>query len=90
MSTDASNKYSIQKLSNIKTELTQINNQYGNYFEKCYYLKSGIMIGYSIDQSSIGLLSTFLTQVDSYIIAFIYSNNAMNIVECTISTLYYI
>ena len=48
------------------------------------------MIGYSLDQSSIGLLSTFLTQVDAYIIAFVYKDNAMNTVECTISTLYYI
>lgn len=88
---DASNKYSIKKLSNIKIEFGQMNTQYGNYFfEKCYYLKSGIMIGYSLDQSSITVLSVFLTQIDSYILAFVYKDNSMSTIECTISTLYYI
>lgn len=68
-----------------------MNTQYDNYFfEKCYYLKSGIMIGYSLDQSSITVLSVFLTQIDSYILAFVYKDNSMSTIECTISTLYYI
>ena len=89
---DASTKTSIRKLYNVKTELTQINNQYGNYFEKCYHLASGIMIGYSLNQSTVGILTTLLTQIDSYIIALQHSNGdkTMNTIECTISTLYYI
>lgn len=68
-----------------------MNTQYDNYFfEKYYYLKSGIMIGYSLDQSSITVLSVFLTQIDSYILAFVYKDNSMSTIECTISTLYYI
>lgn len=50
------------------------------------------MIGYSLNQSTIGLLSAFLTQVGQYIMAFRYDNTekSMNTIECTISTLYYI
>lgn len=89
---DASNKNNIHGLGNVKTTIRYINNQYGSYYEKCYYLASGIMVGYMLDQSTIGLLSTFLTQVGQYIMAFRYDNSAktMNTIECTISMLYYI
>ena len=50
------------------------------------------MIGYSLNQSTVGILTTLLTQIDSYIIALQHSNGdkTMNTIECTISTLYYI
>ena len=65
--------------------------------EKCYYLDSGTMIGYSLvnqeQYNRIGALTAiFLTQIGSYIIAFKHNNldQLINTIECTISTLYYI
>lgn len=53
------------------------------------------MIGYSIlNQETLRLSSIFLTQIDSYIMAFRYSkvndDVEMRTTACNISTLYYI
>lgn len=86
---DASNKYSIRKLINIKTILTKIEyKQYGTFYENCYHL-DGTMIGYSLDKGEIRY-KCILIQIDSYIMSIIYNNLGVDTIECDISTLYYI
>lgn len=84
-------------MTNIKITTNNIPNPVGSYNEKCYYLDSGTMIGYSlVNQEQYNRIGTsnaiFLTQIGSYIIAFRHSNldQSINTIECTISTLYYI
>lgn len=84
-------------MTNVKITTKYIPNPAGYYYEKCYYLDSGTMIGYSLvnqeEHNRIGTSTAiFLTQIGSYIIAYRHNNfnQSISTIECTISTLYYI
>ena len=82
-------------MTDVKITTKYIPSPYGSYNEKCYYLDSGIMIGYSlVNQEQYNRIGTstaiFLTQIGSYIIAYKHFDQSISTIECTISTLYYI
>lgn len=84
---DASNKYSIKKLTNIKTKRSQISIDSYTVSICNYYLASGTMIGYALD--SITYIHT-LVQTYTYIFSLSYNETGVYTIECNIPILYYI
>lgn len=91
---DASNKYSIKKLTNVKSS-----EKYFSYNDSitiaviCYVLGSYTMIGYKINESinkDVYNVYVVASQIGDYITTWKYTNNVASGCYCTFDALYYI